>query len=171
MARHSHRSGVTGRWAVADQEGREMTDSQPGHQLQRPEQGTTTFSTGEYAADANWASATSPEAQQAAVERARVRSMGEQHRMALERQPAPQHGPGPQQDREVSGRLPDTKMYPESAVHAGIQAAAKSAHARGYEMGQQHAAGTPAPARAAGRVFGGRDVGQDMTSLAQEETE
>jgi hypothetical protein len=107
-----------------------------------------------------------------AQRQARQPELADLHRMALEtarnEQAQPRQEPAM---REQPGR-DDAGLYPETAVHAGVAAAARSGLARGYELGRQHAAaGTPSSARAAGRVFGGRDIGMNLTNLAQEETE
>ena len=177
MARHSHRSSVTGRWATAHpetdlapnistQEGPEMADLRPG-QLQRPEQGTTSFSTPMFSVPELQLDANHQMAKQMFAQRqAQQPELADLHRMALE---ARNEQAQPRQEsamREQLGR-DDTTLYPESAVHAGVAAAARSGHDRGYRLGLQHAAaGTPAPARATGPVFGGADVHQTLTSLA-----
>jgi hypothetical protein len=174
MARHSHRSPINGRWAtavnVSTQEGREMAD--PGD-LARPEQASTGFNTpaftqAEYALDANHQMAK----QMFAQRQAQQPELAELHRQAVESARSEQAQP--QQERAMRGQpgRDYTTMFPESAVRSGIEAAARSGHARGYQLGRKHAAaGVPAPARAAGPVFGGRDVSENMTNLAQEETE
>ena len=139
--------------------------------LARPEQATTSFSTpsftqAEYALDANHQMAR----QMFAQRQAQQPELADLHRMALETARNPQAQPRLEQAQAVSGlagELRDNRLYPESAVHAGVAAAARSGLARGYEMGRQHAAaGTPAPGRAVGRVFGGRDIGMNLTGLA-----
>jgi hypothetical protein len=179
MARHSHRSSVTGRWATADperdlapvnvstQEGREMADPRPG-QLQRPEQGTTNFSTPMFSVPEMQLDVGHEAAKQAFAQRQeRQPELADLHRMALETARNEQAQPRQEQAmREQPGR-DDAGLYPETAVHAGVAAAARSGHDRGYRLGLQHAAaGTPAPARATGPVFGGADVHQTLTSLA-----
>lgn len=137
-----------------------MADPQPG-QVQRPEQ-TTTFSTPsftrpEYALDANHQMAKEAFAQRQA-------QAPELHRQALESaRSAPQ--PGEQQARAMHAQpdREDARMYPESAVHAGIETAVRSALGRGRPEPAE-----PRPARATGPVFGGRDLDTNMTSLATE---
>ena len=146
-----------------------MADPRPG-QLQRAEEGTSfstpMFTQAEYALDACHEAAK----QMYAERQMHQDDLADLHRQALETARSGQAQPRQEQTQAVSGlagELRDNRLYPESAVHAGIEAAAKSGHARGYEMGRQHAAaGIPAPARAAGRVFGGRDVGMNLTGLA-----
>jgi len=147
-----------------------MADPRAG-QLQRPEQGTN-FSTPMFSVPEMQLDVGHEAAKQAFAQRQeRQPELADFHRMALEaRNEQAQSRPEPAM-REQPGR-DDATMYPERAVLSGIEAAAKSGHDRGYRLGLQHAAaGTPAPARAVGRVFGGRDVSENMTNLAQEETE
>jgi len=139
--------------------------------LARPEQATTSFSTPMFSVPEIQLDAGHEAAKQAFAQRqAQQPELADLHRMALETARNPQAQPRLEQAQAVSGiagELRDNRLYPESAVHAGVAAAARSGLARGYEMGRQHAAaGTPAPGRAVGRVFGGRDIGMNLTGLA-----
>jgi flagellar biosynthesis/type III secretory pathway protein FliH len=148
-----------------------MADDAPTYRpgdLARPEQ-QTSFSTPMFSVPDIQLDAGHEAAKQAFAQRqAQQPELAELHRQALEtaRNEPQERGWQEGAMREQPGR-DDTTLYPESAVRSGIETAARSGLARGYEMGRQHAAaGTPAPARVVGRVFAGRDVSENMTGLA-----